>query len=111
MKSVFTILTLISFSAFAGPQVIKVKGMHCSGCAAMVKKSVCENEEIKKTYGGCTTKIIDEKNEIGELTFASTNDTKIDEAKIQTLLTATDEAYKITTDVPATNAPAKAKKK
>lgn len=67
----------------------------------MVTKSVCENEEIKKTYGGCTAKIIDEKNEIGELTFANTGETKVDEGKIQTLLAGTDEGYKIVADAPA----------
>lgn len=98
MKSIFTILTFISISAFAGPTVFKVKGMHCSGCASMVKKSICENEEIKKAYGGCTTKIIDEKNEIGEITFATAGDVTVDQTKVQTLLTATDENYKIVTD-------------
>ena len=74
--------------------------MHCSGCASMVTKSVCQNDEIKKAYGGCSVKIIDEKNQIGELTFAEDGDTKVDQVKIQTLLTGTDEGYKIVADAP-----------
>lgn len=109
MKSVFVILTLISISSFAGPTIFKVKGMHCSGCAAMVKKSVCDNEEIKKAFGGCTAKTIDEKNEIGEITFASAGDIKIDQQKIQSLLTATDENYKIIEDAPIAKTEAAAK--
>ena len=100
MKLIFTIFTLASLSSFAGPKVFKVKGMHCSGCASMVTKSVCENEEIKKTYGGCTVKIIDEKNQIGELTFAEAGEAKVDQEKIQTLLASTDETYKIVADAP-----------
>ena len=101
MKSIFTLMTLFSLSAFAGPTVYTVKGMHCSSCASMVKKSVCQNEEIKKDYGGCTVKITDEKKELGEVTFAAAGDNKVDQEKIQVLLTNTDENYKIVDNKPA----------
>lgn len=107
MKSLLAVLTLASLSVFAGTTTYTVSGMHCGGCEKMITKAVCENAEMKSTYTSCKVKLIDEKKQVGQITFETTDTQKIDQTQVQTLLSATDDGYKIIPNLPL----AKAKKK
>ena len=95
MKLVLGLVFSISSMAIATTTTIKVSGMHCGGCEKMVDQAVCKNAALKSTYSSCKVKLIDEKNQIGEITFEADPSQTVDQAQVQTLLTATDENYKI----------------
>lgn len=96
MKSVFLALTLLSTLATAETATITVEGMHCSGCKAMIKESVCDDAALKPGFESCSVKMIDGKKETGQISIVTKKDVELDLAAVKAGVKKAGDEYKVT---------------
>lgn len=97
MKSLVSLASVLFFASlsFGETSTFTVKGMHCGACKSMVQKSVCDDPAIKSAAAKCSVSF-NEKTKLGVVTLVSKTDQKIDVPAVETAITTTDSAYKIT---------------
>jgi copper chaperone CopZ len=94
MKLILALIFTTSFSTFAATTTIKVNGMHCGGCRAMVEKAVCQNAELKSSYSKCTV-TVDAKIQVGTLIFETEKNQFIDQSQVTKLIEDVSDDYKV----------------
>ena len=97
MKSLVSLAGVLFFASlsFGETSTFTVEGMHCGACKSMVQKSVCDDPAIKSAAAKCSVSF-NEKTKLGVVTLVSKTDQKIDVPAVETAITTTDSAYKIT---------------
>lgn len=82
---------LVSFVARAETGTLTIKPMHCSSCVKQVTKTVCNDAVMSTWFESCKAQLIDADKEIGQLTFTTKKDVKMDaekQTKIESALKA-----------------------
>lgn len=79
------ILTVFSATAPADTGRFAVSGMHCSACAKSIAAKVCKMEGVEK----CDVKV-------GSIEMTTKEGTALDAKKVEELVAATSDEYKVT---------------
>jgi len=77
------ILSLIFNLAFADSKTFQIKGMDCGGCVKIIDSAVCKDKEMKTWFTACSSKILNAKNQIGELRLETLPVVQLDEKKLK----------------------------
>lgn len=94
MKLFLVLLFSTAFSTFAATTTIKVTGMHCGGCRAMVDQAVCKNAELKSSYTKCSV-TVDPKIQVGTVVFETEKNQSIDQAQVTKMIQDVSDDYKV----------------
>lgn len=104
LKSIYVPLVLLFSSILCAAETttIKINGMHCGGCKAIVNKAVCESASLKSTFKKCEISV-DEKIQVGTMVVEPQDGQTLDIEKVKTAITGAGDDYKIASVVAGTS--------